>query len=179
MLNRSGMQRIHVMQGEARVATGPDTVLTTLLGSCVAACIHDRVAGVGGMNHFLLPGAGDSESGRTESFGLYLMELLIYGLLQQGARRENLEAKLFGGAQTVDRLSNVGSKNAVFAERFLRTEKITYLGGSLGGESGRRIEYWPHSGRARQILFAPTAMPQIPVARPVRKPDAIGDVELF
>ena len=72
-----------------------------------------------------------------------------------------------------------GAREDVFAERFLRTEKITYLGGSLGGESGRRIEYWPHSGRARQILFAPTAMPQIPVARPVRKPDAIGDVELF
>jgi chemotaxis protein CheD len=131
------------------------------------------------MNHFLLPGSCDQESGRTESFGLYLMELLINGLLQQGARRENLEAKLFGGAQTVDRLSNVGSKNAAFAERFLRMERISYLGGSLGGESGRRIEYWPHSGRARQILFAATAMPKIPVARPVRKPDAIGDVELF
>ncbi|HEX2019715.1 MAG TPA: chemotaxis protein CheD [Aurantimonas sp.] len=171
-------RRVHVMQGEAKVETGRDTVLTTLLGSCVAACIRDPEAGVGGMNHFLLPGSSDFEGGRAESFGHYLMELLINGLMQRGARRGHLEAKLFGGARTVGGLSDVGAKNAAFAERFLRMEKITYLGGSLGGHSGRRIEYWPESGRARQIFFEKAAMPSIPVA-PVPKPQTIGDVELF
>ncbi|MEX6509004.1 chemotaxis protein CheD [Jiella sp. M17.18] len=171
--------RIHVMQGEAKVDSGPDTTLTTLLGSCVAACIRDPGAGVGGMNHFLLPGSSGQEGGRAESFGLYLMELLVNGLLQKGARRGHLEAKLFGGARTVDGLSDVGAKNAAFAERFLQMEGIRYLGGSLGGDRGRRIEYWPHSGRARQIFFEQTTMPQIPVAKPTRAPQSIGDVDLF
>ncbi|MCQ0990218.1 chemotaxis protein CheD [Jiella marina] len=171
--------RIHIMQGEARVERGENVVLTTLLGSCVAACIRDPEAGVGGMNHFLLPGSGGAEGGRAESFGLYLMEVLINGLLQKGARRAHLEAKLFGGARTVDGLSDVGSKNAAFAERFLKMEGIRYLGGSLGGTRGRRIEYWPVSGRARQIFFEDTTMPKIPVAPPARPPQSVGDVDLF
>ncbi|UIJ72882.1 chemotaxis protein CheD [Aurantimonas sp. HBX-1] len=178
MSNVMEARRVHVMQGESKVEDGASTVLTTLLGSCVAACIRDPEAGVGGMNHFLLPGSSDYEGGRAESFGLYLMELLVNGLMQRGARRSRLEAKLFGGARTVEGLSDVGAKNAAFAERFLRMEKITYLGGSLGGLSGRRIEYWPQSGRARQIFFEKAAMPRIPVA-PARMPQTMGDVELF
>ena len=131
------------------------------------------------MNHFLLPGSGGSEAGRAESFGLYLMEVLVNGLLNRGARRGHLEAKLFGGARTVDGLSDVGAKNAAFAERFLQMENIRYLGGSLGGTRGRRIEYWPHSGRARQIFFEETSMPKSPVAAPVRAPQSIGDGDLF
>ncbi|HDZ74727.1 MAG TPA: chemotaxis protein CheD [Aurantimonas coralicida] len=179
MTGRSEGRRVHVMQGEAKVDEGPDTILTTLLGSCVAACIRDPGAGVGGMNHFLLPGSSGQEGARAESFGLYLMELLINGLLQRGARRGHLEAKLFGGARAMDGLSEVGSKNAAFAERFLQMENITYLGGSLGGGVGRRIEYWPHTGRARQIFFEKAAMPVIQVAPPIRKPQSIGEVELF
>lgn len=179
MITPGRQNRIHIMQGEARVERGEDTILTTLLGSCVAACIRDPEAGVGGMNHFLLPGSGGSETGRAESFGLYLMEVLINGLLNRGARRGHLEAKLFGGARTVDGLSDVGAKNGAFAERFLQMEGIRYLGGSLGGTRGRRIEYWPHSGRARQIFFEETSMPKIPVAAPARAPQTIGDVDLF
>ncbi|MCB8836641.1 chemotaxis protein CheD [Aurantimonas sp. VKM B-3413] len=178
-LVQSNPKRIHVMQGEARVESHPDVVLTTLLGSCVAACIRDPGAGIGGINHFLLPGSSGQEGGRAESFGLYLMELLVNGLLQNGARRGHLEAKLFGGARTVDGLSDVGAKNGAFAERFLQMEGIRYLGGSLGGDRGRRIEYWPHSGRARQIFFEQTTMPKIPVAPQARPPQSIGDVDLF
>ncbi|MBO0664342.1 chemotaxis protein CheD [Jiella sp. MQZ9-1] len=179
MISASRPNRIHIMQGEAKIARGEETVLTTLLGSCVAACIRDPEAGIGGMNHFLLPGSGGADAGRTESFGLYLMELLVNELMKKGARRNHLEAKLFGGARTVDGLSDVGAKNAAFAERFLQMENIRHLGGSLGGTRGRRIEYWPHSGRARQIFFEETAMPKIPVAPPVRPPQSVGDVDLF
>jgi len=170
---------VKVFPGEYYVTSKPDEVLVTVLGSCVAACIRDPGAGVGGMNHFLLPGSSGPEGGRAESFGLYLMELLVNGLLKRGARRGHLEAKLFGGARTVDGLSDVGAKNAAFAERFLQMENIRYLGGSLGGLRGRRVEYWPHSGRARQVFFEQTAMPQIPVAPPARPPQSIGHVELF
>ncbi|GGE17878.1 putative chemoreceptor glutamine deamidase CheD [Aureimonas endophytica] len=178
-------RRVHIIQGEAKVDTDPDVVMTTLLGSCVAACIRDPGAGVGGMNHFLLP--GDMNAGaqtQSESYGLYLMELLVNGLLKKGARRHALEAKLFGGARTVDGLSDIGAKNGAFAKRFLEMEGIAYVGGDLGGDQGRRIEYWPHSGRARQILMEKTvAAPRRPVApapafRPAPMP-AGGDLELF
>ena len=99
----------------------PDVVLSTILGSCVAACMRDPVAGVGGMNHFLLPGSAEalSSGGDATRYGVHLMELLINGLLKKGARRDRLEAKIFGGAKTIARFSNVGEQNAVFARQFL------------------------------------------------------------
>ncbi|MGO7428723.1 chemotaxis protein CheD, partial [Rhizobium ruizarguesonis] len=82
--------------------------------------------------------------------GVHLMELLINGLLKQGARRDRLEAKIFGGAKTISTFSNVGEQNAAFAVQFLRDEGIPVVGSSTGGEHGRKLEYWPVSGRARQ-----------------------------
>ena len=135
-------QRVNIVQGEYFVTDDPNVVVTTLLGSCVAACIRDPIARVGGMNHFLLPApevrVRDNDA---ERYGVHLMELLVNGLLQRGARRDRLEAKLFGGARTVEGLSDIGARNAAFAERFLRNEDIVIVGGSLGGESGRRVQY--------------------------------------
>ena len=89
---------IHLIQGEWRVGDGEDVALTTVLGSCVAACLHDPLARIGGMNHFLLPGDDQSFNPRdAERYGVYLMELLVNGLMQLGARRDRLQAKLFGG----------------------------------------------------------------------------------
>lgn len=175
----AGFRRINVVQGEARVERGEDVVMTTLLGSCVAACIRDPEAGVGGMNHFLLPGDGLTQ-GRAESYGLYLMELLVNGLLKQGARRHALQAKLFGGARTLDGLNDIGAKNAAFALRFLDMEGIAHAGGDLGGDRGRRIEYWPGSGRARQILMERSTPLPPPVTLPSASPRLSGgDLELF
>lgn len=172
------IRRVHVVQGDARVESGEDVVLSTLLGSCVAACIRDPAAGVGGMNHFLLPGNGEGGSSRAESYGLYLMELLVNGLMKRGARRGFLEAKLFGGARTVDGLSDIGAKNAAFARRFLQMEGIAYVGGDVGGDRGRRIEYWPHSGRARQNLLDRAAiLPAMPA--PAAAARDVGELELF
>lgn len=172
--------RVNIIQGEARVDDRPQVVLTTLLGSCVAACIRDAGAGVGGMNHFLLPGEGAAANGRVESYGLYLMEVLVNGLLKRGARRHALEAKLFGGARTMDGLSDIGSKNVEFAQRFLALEGIAHVGGSTGGMVGRRIEYWPVTGRARQILMEQTDRRAFAApSRPVQPADSSGDLELF
>ena len=108
-------KRMHVVQGEQFVTTDPEVVLTTLLGSCVAACMRDPVAGVGGMNHFLLPGGRSSSADRqAERHGVHAMELLVNALLQRGARRDRLEAKLFGGARLIDGLTDVGRQNAEF-----------------------------------------------------------------
>ena len=171
-------RKIHVIQGEFHVAEGEDVVLTTILGSCVAACIRDPVLGIGGMNHFLLPGATGDEGLR---YGVQSMELLLNALLRKGARRERLEVKLFGGAHLFDGLSDVGAQNSTFAEQFLRDEGLNYLGGSLRGDRARRIQYWPVSGRARQILLAPTES-KVFVAesrQPVAKVDDAGALELF
>lgn len=144
-------RRLHVIQGEYRVSSDPEVVLTTILGSCVAACMRDPVAGVGGMNHFLLPGSSETAHGMAATrYGVHLMELLINELLKSGARRDRLEAKIFGGAQTMAQFSNVGQQNAAFARQFLGDEGITIVGASVGGEQGRKVEYWPVSGRARQ-----------------------------
>ena len=145
-------KRVHIIQGEYKVVNDPNVVLSTILGSCVAACLRDPVAGVGGMNHFLLPGSGGgmASGGDATRYGVHLMELLINGLLKQGARRDRLEAKIFGGAKTIASFSNVGEQNAAFATQFLKDEGIPIVGSSTGGEHGRKLEYWPISGRARQ-----------------------------
>ena len=160
------------------VAEGEDVVLTTILGSCVAACIRDPVLGIGGMNHFLLPGATGDEGLR---YGVQSMELLLNALLRKGARRERLEVKLFGGAHLFDGLSDVGAQNSAFAEQFLRDEGLNYLGGSLRGDRARRVQYWPVSGRARQILLAPTEAKVFAAERrqPVAKVEDTGALELF
>ncbi len=142
-------RRLHVVQGEQLISDDSDVVLTTILGSCVSCCMRDPKIGIGGMNHFLLPG-GDERTGVR--YGLQAMELLINRLLGAGARRDRLEAKLFGGGRLVRGLSDIGRQNAEFAEKFLKDEGIAYLGGSLGGDNARRIQYWPVSGRARQFL---------------------------
>lgn len=152
MITDAAARRVNIIQGEYKVIDDPNVVLTTILGSCVAACLRDPVAGVGGMNHFLLPGsaAAVSAGGDATRYGVHLMELLINGLLKKGARRDRLEAKIFGGAKTIATFSNVGEQNAAFAMQFLRDERISVVGSSTGGEYGRKLEYWPVNGRARQ-----------------------------
>lgn len=127
-----------------------DLVVTTTLGSCVASCLYDPYARVGGMNHFLLPHGEAFEGPDAIRYGAHAMELLINGLLHAGAKKSRLVAKLFGGARLSERLPDVGGANAAFAEHFLRHEGIVYLGGSMRGSAARRIEFWPESGRARQ-----------------------------
>jgi chemotaxis protein CheD len=145
----------HIIQGEHAVSGAPGLVYATILGSCVAACLHDPHATVGGMNHFLLPGEiAGSRSLEGEQYGVHLMELLVNDLMRLGARRDRLQAKLFGGARMVRGLSDIGSQNAEFAENFLRRDGIRLMSKDIGGDRARRIQYWPFSGRARQMYVA-------------------------
>lgn len=169
------IHRINIVQGEYHVSSDESLAITTLLGSCVAACLHDPLARVGGMNHFLLPG-DEASSPLMARHGVHLMELLINGLLKMGAARHRLEAKLFGGARTMSALGDYGAVNAKFAQEFLRREGILITGGSLGGETGRRIQFWPVTGRVRQKLVRSvdeTARAATPT------PPAGGELELF
>lgn len=172
-----GSVRTHVVQGQYFVTSDPNEVLTTILGSCVAACIRDPIARVGGMNHFLLPGEAGEDGMR---YGVNAMELLVNELLKSGARRNRLEAKIFGGAQVVKGLSDVGSKNIAFAERYFRDEGIPLAGGSTAGFQARRIEFWPATGRTRQ-LFMNKVDPVVLERRviPTPAPRDEGALELF
>ena len=169
----------YVHQGEFAVSNDPNEILTAILGSCVSTCLFDPIAGVGGMNHILLP---DSPRRGSENhlYGVNLMELLINELMQRGASRGRLQAKLFGGAKVIGGLSDIGKRNVAFAEAFLKDEGITCVGQSVGGTSGRRIRFWPTSGRAKQIYLSAFEAEIEPIRpkRPDPKP-VDGDIELF
>lgn len=172
------VRKVHVIQGEHYVSGDPDVMLTTVLGSCVAACLYDPVARLGGMNHFLLADAGAHGDAEAVRYGAYAMEVLINSLLKMGASRSRLQAKVFGGARMFDGLSDVGANNARFIRRFLEDEGIALLSESLGGLSARRVEFWPESGRARvRHASAPAVEAPAPTRRP--KPAPTGEVELF
>jgi chemotaxis protein CheD len=183
----AGAVRIHVVQGEQHVETDPNAMMTTILGSCIAACMWDSVRGIGGMNHFLLPGedsqtTGSGSSGNSARYGVHAMELLVNALLRRGARRDNLQAKLFGGGRMIRGLTDIGEMNATFAERFLQSESIPVVGGSLRGNQGRRIQFWPVSGRARQVLLRPDTLTIFQTEYQVsasKAPSQTGDIELF
>lgn len=173
----------NVIQGEFHVSGGPDDVITTILGSCVAACIFDPVCRVGGLNHFLLPGA-DPWDRQNIKYGAYAMEQLINALLRRGAQRDRLEAKLFGGASVVRLLSDIGQSNGEFAKAFLRDEGIKLVGACLGGRQGRRIRFSPYTGRAQVMLLQAThndsSLPlEVFGASPAPPASISGDVDLF
>lgn len=138
-----------VLPGEYAVA-GDERMLVTLLGSCVSACLHDPVARVGGMNHFLLPG-GEGAAGESARYGSYAMEVLINDLLKMGAMRARLQAKVFGGGAVLPSLSGVGSvgeRNARFVLEYLEAERIAVLAQDLGDIVPRRVHYFPATGKA-------------------------------
>jgi chemotaxis protein CheD len=176
---------VQVTQGDTYVTDNDNEVLTTILGSCIAACIRDPVTRIGGMNHFLLPNGKSGDTGATR-FGVNAMEILINNILKRGGARNRLEAKLFGGASVIAGLSDVGASNIVFAEKFLADEHIRLVGGDVRGSNARRIQYWPVTGRARQLSVAnlnKASLVEEELATAARsvvvRSEADSDVELF
>lgn len=135
-------------------ATGRNMLLVTVLGSCVAACIRDGELGIGGMNHFMLPDAGeqfDAPVSASARYGNYAMEMLINQLIKLGARRDRLEAKVFGGGNVMSGLTvaNVGERNADFVLNYLATERIPVLAQDLVDIYPRKVYYFPATGKVR------------------------------
>lgn len=156
----TGERIIHVIQGENAISGRPDIMLTTVLGSCISACIHDPERQIGGMNHFLLPGGA---RGGDMRFAAASMERLVNGLLKRGAERVRLQAKLFGGARMIPGLMDIGRRNGDAALQFLEGEGIPCTAASLGGTRARRVRFWPATGRAQQLLLDPSvADPSMP-----------------
>jgi chemotaxis protein CheD len=171
--------RMTIVQGEAKASTDPRVEMSTILGSCVATCLFDPIARVGGMNHFLLaePPAHVRNQAFDSDYGLYLMELLVNEMLNLGAHKGRMRARLYGGANLNPDLSPIGTANAAFARQFLERENIPKVFEDLEGTQARRIQFRPVSGQVRaRLVPADTAPTQKPLGRPQ---SALGTVELF
>lgn len=173
------INRVTVLQGQARVSDDAGIELTTVLGSCVATCLFDPEARVGGMNHFLLPEppARHDPDRIDVHYGMYLMEILINDMLARGARKPNLKAHLYGGGNLHVGMSPIGTANAEFARDFLMRERIPLARSDLGGTFARRVDFRPASGQVRcrtvENRLAPDTTPA------PRLPRVSGEVELF
>lgn len=141
-----------VHQGDCLVSGDTDVTFSTVLGSCISACIRDVEARVGGMNHFLLAeqsGAARDRYGASARYGAYAMERLINTVLSRGSgNKANLEIKVFGGGLINSALVDIGGKNIEFLRQFLSDEGYRAMAEDLGGTFARRVLFKPHSGRA-------------------------------
>lgn len=141
-----------VHQGDCHVSSAQDVTFSTVLGSCISACVRDRVAMVGGMNHFLLAeqsGSARDRYGASARYGAFAMEQLLNKVLSMGTgKKSNLEIKVFGGGKINSALDDVGAKNIEFVRQFLGDEGYVALSEDLGGMFARRVLFKPRSGRA-------------------------------
>jgi chemotaxis protein CheD len=175
---------VKVLPGEYFVSN-EDLIIMTVLGSCIAACIWDGKVRAGGMNHFMLPdGDGSDGAGR---YGSYAMELLINEMLKKGARRESMQAKIFGGAQVMAGFTtlNVGERNTKFVLDYLATERIPVVSQDVLDIHPRKVCFFPLTGKALVKRLAHSHPETLAVeerkgnAATVAKATAGGSVDLF
>lgn len=181
-----GRPVVKLFSGDWYVSTNPEEMLVTILGSCVAACLRDPYARVGGMNHFLLPSTDQSQdiTSNATRYGTYAMETLINDILKAGGRKDRLEAKVFGGGNVTNNSAKIGSKNAAFIRAFLKDEKIPVLAEDLEGNLPRRVHYTPGDGKVMmrrlhrvddlQVVEEEKKYQRSLVAKPVE-----GEIDLF
>lgn len=154
-----GFTTKHVVDKEVTLYIGgfhaaeEPTVIKTLLGSCIAVCLHDPVARVGGMNHFMLPrGGAHAQEPEASRFGIHAMDCLIGAMMKAGADRRRCVAKVFGGAHVLDvkeSLVSVPQQNIDFIRAFLSKEGFPVLSEDVGGYQPRHVQYFSHTGRVR------------------------------
>jgi len=185
----TNMYAAKLLPGEYYV-TMHGELIVTVLGSCVSACIRDKVFGIGGMNHFMLP--IEAEGGSTNAtwnseatrYGNYAMEALINDILKAGGRKENLEIKVFGGANVLGTTSNVGERNIQFVRTFIATEGYEIASESLGDVYPRKLQYNPQTGKVRmkklRELHNNTIIERETTYRDTLKNEPIaGEIDLF
>ena len=177
-----------VHQGDCLVSGEADLTFSTVLGSCISACVRDVVANVGGMNHFLLAepsGAARDRYGASARYGAFAMEQLINKVLTRGSgRKANLEFKVFGGGLINTALSDIGAKNIEYVREFLANEGYALAKEDVGGSFARRVMFKPYSGRALvkrldNIAGASIAREELAVAGRRAARPTTEDIELF
>lgn len=183
-LSAEGETLAKILPGELYV-TEPPELITTLLGSCVAACIRDPTFGVGGMNHFMLPDSDPLEGAdRQGRYGAYAMEQLINEVIKAGGRRERLEVKIFGGGRVGTSRARIGEENVAFVERYLAREGFKVSARHVGGSLARKLIYDPGSGRARVMVLPPLELGRVwdrerAYQKELNAVDVSGGIELF
>lgn len=145
-------EAVKILPGEY-FATDDNSMIVTVLGSCVSVCLRDPITRVAGMNHFLLPANKDEVNFNSESarYGVYAMEILVNHLIKLGASKSRLQAKVFGGANVLKQLrqNSVGEQNATFVEEYLATEKFEVVARDLLGEYPRKLYFFPLTGEVK------------------------------
>jgi chemotaxis protein CheD len=145
-----------ILPGEFYVSKSPEFI-STVLGSCISACIWDEINGVGGMNHFLLPQRADNNTSNwgdsasyTTRYGNWAMEYLVNEVIKQGATRNNMKAKIFGGGKIINSMTtDVGNGNVEFVIEYLKLENIPIIANDTGGPWPRKVMFDPLTGRAQ------------------------------
>ncbi|BBP45414.1 putative chemoreceptor glutamine deamidase CheD 1 [Thiosulfatimonas sediminis] len=182
-----GIMTVKILPGEFYV-TKDNERIETILGSCIAACVRDPIAGLGGMNHFMLPvdkkASGAGELSDANRYGNYAMENLVNALLSKGARRERLEFKLFGGGRIMASMTNIGWYNIGFAFDYIYTEGFKIVAQDIGDVYPRKVIYYPNSGRARvrrlnKMHNESLAAQENQYIHNIESKPVEGDVELF
>lgn len=180
-----------ILPGEYYV-THHDEIITTVLGSCISVCIRDPVAGVGGMNHFMLPGDKtkrmDQWAGKDSlatRYGVAAMEMLVNDILKHGAQKNRLELKLFGGGKVLAmEVNNVGARNIEFIRQFVKTEGMAVAAEDLGSIYPRKVNFFPMTGkvmvrRLRSLQNKAIANLENNYASKLIREEIPGDIELF
>jgi len=145
---------VKLLPGEHYVTQSSEEMIVTVLGSCVSACIRDPRAGVGGMNHFMLPESTHGEWGQASAslrYGNFAMERLINDIIRLGGRRSNLEIKVFGGANVLGNGGTIGHKNSEFIQSYLKAECLPIAARHLYGGNPRRVHYFPSTGKVSML----------------------------
>ncbi|MCF6438397.1 chemoreceptor glutamine deamidase CheD [Pseudoalteromonas luteoviolacea] len=179
-----------VLPGEFYVSKN-DELISTVLGSCIAACIYDEKLGIGGMNHFMLPGAQkmkDITNVHSDDFncryGNWAMEFLINEVLKNGASRANLKVKLFGGGKIISAMTDIGVGNIRFAQAYVEEENLELVSHDVGGPWPRKVVFHPQSGTAkvkklRQVHNDTIEKREVKYLHDIEAQDAKTDIELF
>ena len=168
-------------------ASGAAEVIDTVLGSCIAACVYDTKSKVGGMNHFMLPEGEDPGNPTSTRYGVNAMEILLTDLMKLGAKRKNLQAKIFGGGHVLkirENLDGVPQRNINFIRSFLETERIPVVKEDVGGYQPRRVLFYTQTGRAwmrklGETEIERTAQEEVVYLLSLKRSKLDGDVELF
>ncbi|MEM1432538.1 MAG: chemoreceptor glutamine deamidase CheD [Pseudomonadota bacterium] len=186
----SGRSIAKVLPGQFYVSN-QDESIATVLGSCIAACVRDPVAGIGGLNHFMLPVGNEARadswgegSSAMNRFGNFAMEALINTVIKNGGLKSRLEVKLFGGARVLDIATDVGETNISFVEQYVLAEGLNVLSRDLGADYARKILFEPRSGRARMRRLRDSYVNYVAVKEKElmaesKRPPPAGELELF
>jgi len=168
-------------------------LITTVLGSCISACIRDTLFGIGGMNHFMLPisktengsGWGGNINSSATRYGNFAMEHLINGILTNGGQRKNLEVKIFGGGRIISQMTDVGANNISFVRDYIDNEALNLVSENVGDIYPRKILYDPKTGKVKMKKLRSLHNDTI-ISREtsysktlIDTPEETGDIDLF